>query len=70
VRNADFAQALARQLRRPAIVPMPAFALRLLFGEMADLLLTGQRVVPRRALDAGFEFRQRELAPALAATLA
>jgi uncharacterized protein len=56
LRNAAFAQALGRALRRPARLPMPGFALRLLLGEMADLLLTGQRVLPVRALAQGFVF--------------
>jgi hypothetical protein len=65
--NAGFARALGRALHRPAALPTPAFALRLLFGEMADLLLTGQRVVPRRALAQGFAFRFPRLGPALEA---
>jgi uncharacterized protein (TIGR01777 family) len=56
LRNAAFAEALGRALRRPARLPMPGFALRLLLGEMADLLLTGQRVLPVRALAQGFVF--------------
>jgi uncharacterized protein (TIGR01777 family) len=59
--NAEFARALGRALRRPAILPVPAFGLRLLLGEMADLLLTGQRVVPARALEMGFRFRFEKL---------
>lgn len=70
VRNADFARALGRALRRPALLPMPGLALRLIVGEMADeLLLQGQRVLPRRALEAGFSFRYRDLAAALAQVL-
>jgi uncharacterized protein (TIGR01777 family) len=59
VRNAEFAEALARVLGRPAFVRTPAFALRLALGrEQADeMLLAGQRMVPRRLLDAGFTFR-------------
>jgi uncharacterized protein (TIGR01777 family) len=57
VRNRDFARALGRALHRPAFMPAPAFALRLALGEMAEeLLLTGQRVVPRRLLEEGFTF--------------
>ena len=57
VRNRDFARALGRALHRPSIVPAPAFALRLAFGQMADeMLLGGQRVVPRRAEREGFRF--------------
>ena len=57
VRNRDFARELGRVMHRPAFVPAPAFALRLMFGEMADeALLGGQRVVPRRAQSEGFRF--------------
>jgi hypothetical protein len=58
-RNADFARALARVLGRPALVPTPAFALRLALGrQQADeMLLASQRLVPRRLLAAGFAFR-------------
>lgn len=67
VRNRDFTRALARAVRRPAIVPAPAFGLRLAFGEMADeVLLAGQRVLPRRAEREGFRFSSPELAPVLA----
>jgi uncharacterized protein (TIGR01777 family) len=68
VTNAEFARALGRALRRPAFVPAPAFALRLLLGEMADaLLLSGQRAVPARPERLGFTFRYAQLDQALAA---
>jgi uncharacterized protein (TIGR01777 family) len=57
VTNATFADALGRALHRPAVLPVPAFALRLAFGEMADLLLTGQRALPPRATQTRIEFR-------------
>ena len=58
VTNAEFSRALGRALHRPAIVPAPAFALRLALGEMADgLLLGGQRVLPATAQRHGFNFR-------------
>jgi uncharacterized protein (TIGR01777 family) len=66
VRNTEFTQELARALHRPAIFPVPAFALDLLFGEMAEILTDSQRVIPRAALDAGFVFRFVELRPAVA----
>jgi uncharacterized protein len=69
VDNAEFSRALGRALRRPARMTTPAFALRAMFGEMADLLLTGQRVLPRRALAEGFEFRFPQLEAALAEVL-
>jgi uncharacterized protein (TIGR01777 family) len=57
VTNRDFARALGRAIRRPAFMPAPAFALRLLLGEMADaLLLSGQRAVPAKAEELGFSF--------------
>jgi uncharacterized protein (TIGR01777 family) len=57
VRNRDFTRALGRAMHRPAFMPAPAFALRIAFGEMADeVLLGGQRVVPRRAEREGFRF--------------
>jgi uncharacterized protein (TIGR01777 family) len=61
----EFARALGRALHRPAVLPVPGFALRLALGEVADILLTGQRVLPRRALEAGFIFRFPELQEAL-----
>ena len=65
-RNADFTRVLARVLRRPAIFPAPAFALRLMLGEMADaLLLSSQRVAPQKLLECGFRFQYAELEAAL-----
>ncbi len=70
VRNAEFTQILARILHRPALIPAPAFALRLAFGEMADaLLLSSQRVSPARLEEVGYPFRHPNLAGALAAVL-
>lgn len=70
VTNAEFARALGRALHRPAVVPTPAFLLRLLLGELADaLLLGGQRAIPARALELGFEFHYRRVDEALAAIL-
>lgn len=66
VRNADFGKALGRVLHRPSLLPVPAFALRLLFGEMADVaLLASQRVVPTRLAALGFRHRYPALEPAL-----
>lgn len=69
VTNSDFTRELAHALRRPAVFPVPEFALRLLFGEMADVLLASQRVVPAAAEAAGFRFRFPQLASALAGLL-
>jgi uncharacterized protein (TIGR01777 family) len=64
--NAQFTLALGRALHRPAIVPAPAFAMKAMFGEMAEpLLLTGQRILPVRALEGGFTFSHTVLGPAL-----
>jgi uncharacterized protein len=68
VSNAEFARRLGRAIHRPAFLPTPGFALRLMLGEMADaLLLTGQRAVPARALELGFTFTYPELDGALRA---
>src|SRR4029079_15907413 len=69
VTNAQFTRQLARALRRPAIFPVPALALKLLFGEMSQVLLGSQRVIPEAALSAGFRFRYSDVGPALAAAL-
>jgi uncharacterized protein (TIGR01777 family) len=63
--NAGFSRILGRVLGRPAFVPTPAPALRLLFGEMVTVLLDGQRVLPGRLLDLGFTFRFPEAEAAL-----
>jgi uncharacterized protein (TIGR01777 family) len=63
--NAEFSRVVGRVLRRPAFVPIPAFALRLLFGEMAAVLLEGQRAISRRLQDLGFTFRFPEAKAAL-----
>ncbi len=66
VTNAQFSQALARQLHRPCLMRVPASLLRLLMGEASDLLLTGQRAIPKRLQDEGFHFQYGELTQALA----
>lgn len=66
VTNAELTETLARVVRRPALVPMPAFAMRLAFGEMAEAtLLASQRMRPRRLLESGYRFRYPTLEPAL-----
>lgn len=69
VTNAELTAALGRALRRPAVIPVPAFALRLALGEMADMLLTGQRAVPTHALSLAYTFRHTDLDEALASAL-
>jgi uncharacterized protein len=69
VTNADFTKALAKTLHRPAIFPVPPVMLRLLFGASAEVLTTGQRVLPKRTLESGYVFQRPELAGALAASV-
>ena len=57
VQNRDFAKAIGQAYGRPSWIPAPAFAIRLLFGEMATVVLDGQRVIPQRLLAEGFEFQ-------------
>jgi uncharacterized protein (TIGR01777 family) len=64
-RMQDFARALGRALRRPSLLPVPAFALRLAIGEMAEVLLDGQRALPRKALEGGYRFQFDDLERAL-----
>ena len=66
VTNAEFTLALGEALGRPTVLPMPAAALRLLFGEMSELLLVSDRMLPQRLLNEGFEFRYPDIAAALA----
>jgi hypothetical protein len=70
VTNRQFAHALGAALHRPALVPIPAFALRTLYGEMATVVTTGQRALPVRALEHGFEFRYSAIDGGLRAALA
>jgi uncharacterized protein (TIGR01777 family) len=66
VTNAEFSRALGRALKRPSLLPAPAFALKIALGELADaLLLSGQRALPVRATDLGFSFRFANIDEAL-----
>jgi len=69
VTNAEFSRALGRVLHRPAVMPVPGFALRLRFGEMATIVTSSQRMVPARALELGYRFRFGDLDAALTAAL-
>jgi uncharacterized protein (TIGR01777 family) len=70
VTNADFTRALAEAMQRPAILRVPAFALRIAVGEMADaLLMASQRVVPKKLQDQGYSFHSRDLRFVLAELL-
>lgn len=71
VTNRAITKALGRTVHRPTLLPMPAFAAKLAFGEMADaLLLSSTRVEPRRLLESGFTFQHPEIEPALGTVLA
>ena len=65
----EFARALGKTLNRPALFPVPAFALKILLGEMSEMLLTGQNVYPKKLLEAGFKFKYPSLDPALKSLL-
>jgi hypothetical protein len=65
VSNAEFTKELAAAVHRPAIFPVPKLALKLLFGEMASVVLASQRVIPEAAKGSGFEFQYPKLGPAL-----
>jgi uncharacterized protein (TIGR01777 family) len=69
VTNRDFSKALGRTLHRPAVAPVPAFAIKLLYGEMSTVVTTGVRAVPKRLLELGYRFRRPELDEALAASV-
>lgn len=70
VTNAEFTKKMGHALSRPAVVPLPAFMLKTMFGEMADVMLSSQRVLPKAAEAAGYQFRYPELEPALHNVLA
>lgn len=70
VRNTEFTRALGRQLGRPAILSVPAFAVKLMFGQMGkEALLASARVYPKKLMDAGFPYSMPDLEQALAAVL-
>lgn len=63
--NAEYSLALGKSLHRPSLIPVPAFVLRLFFGEAASMLLEGQRAIPKRLLEDGFHFRYPTIKEAL-----
>ena len=65
VTNREFSKVLGRVIKRPAFAPVPGLAVRTLYGEMAELVTSGQRAVPERLLELGYEFRHPELEAAL-----
>ena len=70
VTNADFTKALGHAISRPALVPMPAFTLKFMFGEMSEVMLASQRVLPKAAEAAGYSFRYPAIESALANVVA
>ena len=69
VTNKAFSMVLAQVLKRPCLLPVPEFALKVLLGEMSEMLLTGQRVIPKKAQDLGFSFQFPEIRHALESIL-
>ena len=69
VTNRDFSKALGRALHRPALAPVPAFAIRILYGEMAEIVTEGQNAVPQRTRELGYRHRQPDLDEALRSAL-
>jgi uncharacterized protein len=69
VTNKVFSHALGRALHRPAVMPVPAFAIRALYGEMAEIVTGGQHLIPERTLELGYEFRHPDLDEALHSAL-
>ncbi len=67
--NRDFSRALGHALHRPAIAPIPAFAVRLLYGDMAEIVTQGHRIVPARLRDHGYRYRHTDLESALRSAL-
>jgi hypothetical protein len=65
VKNREFAKILGKVMHRPSIFPVPGFVLKLALGEFGEVLLTGQKVIPRRTLEAGYRFRYDDLEGAL-----
>jgi uncharacterized protein (TIGR01777 family) len=69
VTNKAFSKALGKALRRPAFSPVPAFAIKLLYGQMSEIVTEGQRAVPKRALEQGYAFKHPDLHEALTSAL-
>jgi len=69
VSNREFSEALGRALHRPAVAPVPAFAIKTLYGEMAEIVTKGQNAIPKRTSKLGYEFRHPQLEEALRTAL-
>ena len=67
--NKDFSKALGRALHRPALAPVPAFAIQLLYGDMSEIVTKGQNAVPRRTLELGYRYAHPDLDEALRSAL-
>jgi NAD dependent epimerase/dehydratase family enzyme len=67
VTNTELSKALGRVLGRPAVLPVPALAIKALYGEMSSIVTSGVRAVPARLQQLGYDFRQPQLEPALRA---
>ena len=65
LRNKDLAKAIGKVLHRPSFMPAPGFLIELILGEFGSVLLEGQRVLPRRLLEAGFQFHYTDIEAAL-----
>ena len=65
VTNKEFSRALGRALHRPAVAPIPGFAIRTLYGDMAEIVTEGQRAIPKRTSELGYRFRYTDLEDAL-----
>ena len=70
VTNREFTRRMGEALHRPTILPVPAFAVKAIFGEMAQVVLGSLRILPKAAESAGYAFRYPELAPALRSVFA
>ena len=69
INNKDFSKTLGKAMKRPSLLPVPSFAMKLALGEAATLALDGQRVMPKRLLEAGYDFKYKTLEDALPSLL-
>ena len=69
INNNDFSKTLGKAMKRPSLLPVPSFVLKLALGEAATLALDGQRVMPKRLLEAGYVFKYKTLEDALPSLL-
>jgi len=69
IRNVDFTKILAKVLKRPALFPVPKFALKLIYGELADVIMASAKVIPRKLLNLGYQFKYPDFETALVNSL-